>query len=128
MSGRRSIDVPGFAHGNPVPVASRIGPFLVSGALTGRDPETGEMPTSLDAQCANAFGHVRALMDAAGASTDDIIKLTVLLADYRDREALNREWLAMFPDAASRPSRQVLHASLDGGAVIHLDLMAVLQP
>lgn len=126
MSGRRSIDVPGFAHGNPVPVASRIGPFLVSGALTGRDPETGEMPASLDAQCANAFGHVRALMDAAGASTDDIIKLTVLLADYRDREALNREWLAMFPDAASRPARQVLQASLDGGAAIHLDLMAVL--
>jgi len=126
VSGRRSIAVPGFSHANPVPAASRIGPFLVSGALTGRAPETGEMPTDLEAQCANAFSHVGALMDAVGGSPDDIIKVTVLLADYRDREALNREWLAMFPDAASRPARQVLHASLDGGALIHVDVMAVL--
>lgn len=85
------------------------------------------MPDSLDAQCANAFGHVRALMHAAGSSTDAIIKLTVLLAEYRDREALNREWLSMFPDAASRPARQVHHARLDGGALIHIDVMAVLD-
>lgn len=126
MNGRRSVDVPGYTHANPVPAASRIGSLLVSGALTGRDAETGEMPRSLDTQCINAFSHLRALMDAAGGSTDDIIKVTVLLAEYRDRGALNREWLAMFPDAASRPARQVLQASLDGDAVIHLDVMAVL--
>lgn len=126
MSQRRSIDLPGFGHANPIPVASRKGPFLVSGALTGRDPVTAEMPAGLDEQCANAFAHVRALLEAAGGSTDDILKLDVLLADPGDRAALNREWLAMFPDAASRPARQVEAGTFGGGALVHVSVLAVL--
>ena len=52
--------------------------------------------------------------------------MTIWLADPRDRDALNREWLAMFPDAGSRPARHVVPASLDGGALIHADVLAVL--
>ncbi|GGD70724.1 RidA family protein [Microbacterium murale] len=127
MGGRVSIELPGFGHANPIPAASRIGPFLASGALTGRDPQTREMPEGLDEQCANVFQHIRALMDAAGGSTDDILKLTIHLTTYRDRDALNREWSAMFPDPASRPARQVLAAELDGGALVHADVLAVLS-
>lgn len=126
MPRRVSIYLPGFSHRNPVPVASRIGPHLVSGVLTGRDPATGEMPESLDAQCANVFTHVRALMAAAGGTTDDIIKMTFWLAEYRDRDALNREWTEMFPDAAIRPARQVMAAQLDGASLMQCDLMAIL--
>jgi 2-iminobutanoate/2-iminopropanoate deaminase len=128
MTDRTSIDLPGFAHANPIPVASRIGSFLASGALTGRDPETYEMPETLDQQCAHVFTHVRALLDAAGGTTDDILKLTFHLADPSDREALNREWLAMFPDPGNRPARQAVAATLGGGALIHCDLLAVLTP
>jgi len=127
MTRRTSIELPGFGHANPIPAASRIGPLLVSGALTGRDRVTGEMPAGVDEQCINVFGHIRALMDAAGGSTDDILKVTIHLSSYRDRAALNREWLEMFPDTASRPTRQVLAAQLDGGALIHADLLAVLS-
>lgn len=127
MSRRVSIEVPGFAHVNPVPAASRIGSFLFTGVLTGRDPVTNEMPESLDAQCANVFAHVRSVLDAAGASTDDVAKMTFWVADYRDRDAINREWVAMFPDASTRPARQVMAAQLDGGALVHADLVAVLE-
>lgn len=124
---RTSIELPGFGHDNPVPVASRIGPFLFSGAITGKDPETKSFPESLDAQVANAFGHIRALMAAAGGSTDDIVKLNVHLVDARDREALNREWLEMFPDPASRPARHVSGAELSPGALINCELVAVFE-
>lgn len=127
MGDRRSIDVPGFGHANPIPVASRIGPFLATGVLTGRDPATGEMPAGLAEQCANVFEHIRTVMAAAGGTTDDILKLTVWLADYRDREALNDQWLSMFPDPASRPARQVVAAQLDGGSLVQCDLLAVLD-
>lgn len=126
MSGRTSIYLPGFGHQNPIPAASRIGPFLVSGVLTGRDPATANMPDTLDEQCANVFTHVRSLMEAAGGSTDEIVKMTFHLASYRDRTALNREWIAMFPDPGSRPARQAMAATLDAGALIQCDLMAVL--
>lgn len=127
MPRRVSIDLPGFAHANPIPAASRIGPFVYSGVLTGRDPVTREMPEGLDAQCANVFAHVEELMTAAGGSSDDIVKMTFWLARYRDRDALNREWLAMFPDATSRPARQAMAAELDGGSLIQCDLVAILD-
>jgi enamine deaminase RidA (YjgF/YER057c/UK114 family) len=123
---RISITLPGFEHANPIPVASRIGSHLASGVITGRDSVTREMPETIDAQCANIFGHVRALMAAAGGTTDDILKMTFHLRNYRDRAALNREWTAMFPDPEHMPARQVLAAELDGGALVHCDLTAIL--
>jgi 2-iminobutanoate/2-iminopropanoate deaminase len=126
MPRRVSIYLPGFGHQNPVPVAARIGQHLVSGVLTGRDPVTREMPPTLDEQVSNVFAHVRALMDAVGGSTDDIIKMTVWLVDYRNRDALNREWTALFPDAENRPARQVMAATLDGASLVHCDVHAVL--
>lgn len=127
MTERESVELPGFGHNNPIPVASRIGPFLASGAITGRDPRTREMPRELDQQCANVFAHVRALVEAAGGTTDDILKMTFHLVDPRDRAALNREWLAMFPDPAHRPARQAIAARLDGDSLVHCDLLAVLR-
>lgn len=127
MSRRESIYLTGFAHKNPVPAACRIGGYLASGVLTGRDPESHEMPSGLDAQVANIFAHVRELMHAAGGSTDDIVKMTFYLTDYRNRDALNREWVAMFPDPASRPTRQVMRADFDGATEVQADLVAILE-
>lgn len=125
MTRRKSIYLAGYAHTNPIPVASMIGSHLVSGAITGRDMETGDMPNTLDEQCTRIFDRVRELMSEVQGSTDDIIKMTFWLVDYRDRQALNREWLLMFPDPDSRPARQVIAAQLDD-ALIHCDLVAVL--
>ncbi|MFJ7241778.1 RidA family protein [Streptomyces olivaceus] len=125
MNERISIELPGFGHANPIPVASRIGPFMASGALTGRDPVSADMPLGLDQQITNVFAHVRALVDAVGATTDSILKMTFHLADPHDREALNRAWLAMFPDPEHRPARQVIAARLDAPAQVHCDLLAV---
>lgn len=126
MTRRASIDIPGFSHLNPIPVASRIGPFLATGAITGRDPATGDMAEGMEAQCAHVFTHVRAVLAAAGGSVDDILKMTFHLVEPNDREALNREWLAMFPDPTSRPARQAIAARLDRGALVHCDLLAVI--
>lgn len=123
---RKSVHLDGFAHANPVPAASRIGPFLFSGVLTGRDPITKEMPVDMRTQCENVFGHLRELMQAAGGSPDDIAKVNCWLVNYRDRDALNEAWITMFPDPESRPARQVMAATLDGNALIHCDIVAVL--
>jgi enamine deaminase RidA (YjgF/YER057c/UK114 family) len=120
MSRRTSIHLEGFAHENPVPAASRIGPYLFSGVLTARDPRTGEIPAGLEEQVVEVFARARELLDAAGGSTDDVVKLTFWVADYRDRVAINREWLAMFPDEADRPARQVMSAALDRGVLVVL--------
>lgn len=126
MTARRAYHLPTFTHANPIPTASRVGPLLQSGVLTGRDPETGRMPDALEDQVANVFAHIAALMALVGAGTDAIVKVNIGLVDYRDRDALNRAWTAMFPDPATMPARQVSAVTLDGGARVTADLTAWL--
>lgn len=124
---RTSIHVRGFSHANPVPAACRIGPFVFSGAITGRDPDTRHMPADLDTQCVNMFRHVREIIGAAGGNVGDIVKMTMWLRDFRDRGALNREWQALFPDPDDRPARHALIAQFDGGTLVQCDFVAVLD-
>ena len=105
MAKRKSIEIEGFTHKNPIPAASRLGNMLMTGIITGTDPATGKLADTLEAQCANIFHHVRSIMAAAGGSTDDIIKMNVWMKDRSNRDVLNAEWVKMFPDAASRPAR-----------------------
>ncbi|WP_430699229.1 RidA family protein [Mesorhizobium humile] len=126
MGRRRAIHIPGFRHKNPIPNAAVIGNLLMSGVINGVDPRTGELAQGLDDQCRFMFEHARAIVEAAGGSTDDILKMTVWMRDRSKREALNREWLAMFPDAASRPARHSFQAELDGRIEIQCDVTAVI--
>lgn len=125
---RTSIAIPGFAHTNPVPTGCRKGGVVATGGIIGMDPETGLLPETLEAQCANVFKHLHAVMARAGGSVDDIIKVEVWLADPGDKSALNREWLAMFPDPDSRPTRHAFGGGRDfnPGVFIVCNLLAVI--
>lgn len=125
MSKRQSIHIKGFVHKNPVPNACQIGNVLMSGVIIGTDPATGKVAPTLEEQCRFMFQHVRSIMEQAGGSTDDIIKMTVWMADRSQRDALNKEWLAMFPDEHTRPARHAIKADLDGGQLVSCDITAV---
>src|SRR5262245_51597562 len=85
---RKSIHIGGFKHANPIPNACRIGHLVMSGVILGRDA-SGNMPASMEAQCANMFAHMKATVEAAGGSTSDIIKMTVWLKDRSQRAPVN---------------------------------------
>lgn len=126
MARRKSIEIKGFSHQNPIPNATRVGNILVSGVVVGFDPGTRDMPASLDRQLANMFAHVKEIVEVAGGTTDDIIKLTIWLKDPGDRELLNKHWTAMFPDPHARPSRHTLPMAGGGAAtLVQCDVMAV---
>lgn len=75
---RKSIYIEGFSHVNPIPIASRIGNLIVTGAINGVDPATGKVAPTLEQQCAHMFTHVRRIVEkTGGGSTEDIIKMTV---------------------------------------------------
>lgn len=126
MTRRKSIYVDGFSHKNPIPAACMMDDLLVSGIIYGLDTGTGKPAETLDDQCHLMFAHLRAVLSAAGATPEDVIKLNVYLVDRSQRDPLNREWLAMFPDPDNRPVRQAMQAELDGGKLIQCDFVARL--
>ena len=113
MSDRRSIQIPGLSHLTGIPVATRVGPLVVSSVIGAFTPGTRVVPETIEEQIANIFTHVGAMLDAAGATWDDVAKMSFWLAEPAHRDALDGPWLAHFPDEGSRPSR---HTHITKGA------------
>jgi 2-iminobutanoate/2-iminopropanoate deaminase len=127
VSRRQSIYVAGFSHKNPIPNACRIGNLLISGVILGVDPASGEVPERIEAQCENMFAHMKSIVEAAGGTTDDIIKMTVYLKERSQRQPVNVECLKIFPDEKSRPARHAQQANLEGKSLVQCDFMAVIN-
>lgn len=125
-SRRTSIYIDGLKHVNPIPAACVIDRLLVSGLVTGADPDTGAMPPGLHEQAANMYRHMRRIVEAAGGGPEDILKVTVWMNDRNTREAINPGWLALFPNEASRPARATLNRVLGGEKLIEAEFIAVL--
>ena len=126
MAKRKSIYIEGFGHKNPIPAAARIGNFVASGIIYGLDVKTGKPAATLEEQAKLMFQHLKAIVEEAGGSVDDILKLNLWMVDRSKREAVNAEWLTMFPDAASRPARQAMQAELGSGILVQCDFLAVI--
>ncbi|MGY4501708.1 2-iminobutanoate/2-iminopropanoate deaminase [Bradyrhizobium sp. GM24.11] len=126
---RQSITIPGFSHGdNPIPAASRVGSFLISGAIYGLDLASGRIPPDVESQCANIFNLMRFILAAGDATMEDVIKVTAYLRPGASRTALNAEWLRAFPNPKSRPARHtIVNPNLPDGQLMQCDLMAVVR-
>ena len=123
---RRNIEVAGLGHGNqPIPLAAVVGGLLVTGGISGKDPATGAIPDDPAAEVAQAFANLRAILDAAGASADDVAKVTVFVKDRDIRAHVNPVWTELFPDESSRPARHTLEANLTGMR-LQLECLAVV--
>ncbi len=102
---RRSLRIEGLSHLTAIPVATCIGPLVVSSVIGPFDPGTRNVPESFEAQVANIFGHVKAMLDEAGATWDHVAKMDFWAPSPDARAAIEVPWLACFPDESSRPSR-----------------------
>jgi|TARA_A100001391_G_scaffold205403_1_gene205777 2-iminobutanoate/2-iminopropanoate deaminase len=127
MQHRITIPSEGSAHKNPIPAGCRIGNVFMSGLVVGRIPETGEFAEALEDQCALVFENVRKLVETAGGTIDDIIKINLWLRDGTQRGPINKEWQSMFPNEDNRPARQSMQAELTAGALIQADFVAVIH-
>jgi 2-iminobutanoate/2-iminopropanoate deaminase len=127
VSSRQSFEVEGLEHDNPIPMGCKIGPFMMTSGIFGKEPGTRKAPDDIEGQCALMFANVRRVMKAAGGSTEDIIKMVVWAKDKSFKEAMNREWLAMFPDPHSRPARHTMqYAGFSGNILIQCEIVAVI--
>ncbi len=116
---RRSIEVDSFVHTNPIPCATRIGPLIESSIIPPFDAGGRDVPETIEQQIDNLFLHMGNMLDQAGATWDDMAKITFFVQDPAEsRAALNGPWLERFPDPDSRPSRHNLQVPGEGAVKI----------
>ncbi len=106
-------------------MGARIGDIVFSSGIMGADPGTGQVPEDGREQVRLAFANLRSFLDAAYVAPEDVVRMTVYLADNNLRPAINEEWLAMFPDADSRPARHTLIQQLQGRMQVQVEVVAV---
>ncbi len=114
MSARKSISIDGLSHLTAIPVASRIGPLLVSSVIAPFNPGTRDVPESVEAQYANIFRHAGLMLEAAGGDWRHVAKMEFWISG-NDRGAIDPFWLEKFPDEHSRPARHT-HMGSTGAA------------
>jgi 2-iminobutanoate/2-iminopropanoate deaminase len=114
-SQRSNHEIPGHGHHDPIPMGARIGDLYASSGVSGVDASGDDKLEPVEGAAGQAhFGlaNVVTLAEQGGMSAGDIGHITVLVQDYADLPAIDREWCAMFPDPNDRPARQVMQLGL----------------
>ena len=107
--------------------AVRTGELVFLTGQTGRNPETGKLEVGLEAQTRRMLSNVEAVLNAAGCSPADIVKVVLLLADIKDFKAVDQLYAAWLPGlgVTALPARTAFAAlALPAGALVMIDVTA----
>jgi reactive intermediate/imine deaminase len=109
----------------PYSQAIRAGNTVYLSGQIGLDPASGNLREGIDAQARQVFENLRAVATAAGGSLDDVVKVTLLLADMADFARVNDIMASFF--AKPYPARATYQvAALPKGARVEVEAVLVL--
>jgi len=104
----------------PYSQAIRVGDTVYMSGQIGLDPASGNLVEGIEPQAHQVFKNLRAVAQAAGGELDDIVKVTLLLADLGDFAKVNDIMASYFSQPyPARATYQV--AALPRGARIEVD-------
>ena len=109
----------------PYSQAIVAGGFVFCSGTAGIDPATGDVADGIEAQTERALQNLAAILEAAGASMADLVKVTIFYADVDDFGRLNEVYARHMPDpppARSAPA----NVKLPRGLLVSFDAVAVL--
>ena len=127
-AGRKPLEIPGLAHRDPLPMGANAGNLVFSSVIGGQDPKTNKQVAGTEQQMDQAFQNMRALVEQAGGTADNIGWVWVFLRDKSDQPAMIDAWLKMFPRDGDRPARKtIMYDELKGReTLVQLQFIAVL--
>jgi 2-iminobutanoate/2-iminopropanoate deaminase len=111
-------------QGAPYNQAIKAGGMVFCAGQVGLDPATGSLADGVEAQTRRTFENIRAVLEGAGTSLDNIVKTTVFLTDLADFTAMNDVYASYF--TADPPARSTVQvAGLPGGADVEIEAIAL---
>ncbi|KAF7599360.1 MAG: reactive intermediate/imine deaminase [Candidatus Dactylopiibacterium carminicum] len=76
----------------------------------------GQRLTTIEAQTAETFAHLRDALGEIGLGLQDMLKVTVILRNIEDFNGMHRAWLQYFPENA--PARTTITSAFVSEAVL----------
>jgi 2-iminobutanoate/2-iminopropanoate deaminase len=101
--------------------------FLFMAGQIALDPATGQVVAGdVKAQTERAMMNLAAVLTAAGATWQDVVKTTVFLHDMNDFPVVNETYARMLGEA--RPARSTVQAAgLPRGVLVEIDAIAAVR-
>ncbi|MBP1758404.1 MAG: endoribonuclease [Firmicutes bacterium] len=88
------------------------------------NPQTGEIPATIEEQTAQALNNAKAVLEAAGLSMDNVVKTLVFLSDLGEFAAMNEVYASFFQQPY--PARSCVQvAAIPKGAKVEIECIAV---
>ena len=121
---RKAITAPGAAAIGPYSHGVDSEGLVFLSGQTPVDPATGKLVEGdISAQALQCFSNLRAVLDAAGLTMDDVQKVNVFLTDMGNFAAMNEVYKPQF--SAPYPARTTIGVlSLPRGANIEIEMIA----
>ena len=110
----------------PYSQAIKAGQIVFCSGQIPIDPATGEFVSGgVAEQTDQVFKNLIAVLEAGGATLDDVVKTSVFLADMSDFAAMNEVYGKYFDQ--NKPARATVQAAgLPKGALVEIDCIAVI--
>jgi len=111
----------------PYSQGTRAGDFVYTAGQIPLDPATGKMVEGgIEAQTRQSLTNLKAVLEAAGASLDSVMKTTVFLLDMGEFAAMNGVYAEFFGE--NPPARSAVQvAALPLGARVEIEAVALVK-
>ena len=110
----------------PYSAGIQTGNMIYTAGQLGLVPETGELVQGVKEQTRQALENIRGILEAAGASMDQVVKTTVFLQDMNDFPTMNAVYATFFGETP--PARSTVQvAGLPKAGLVEIEAIAILD-
>ena len=96
----------------PYSQAVKVGNVVYLSGQIGTNPKTGELNNaSLEDEAKQVLENLSHVLEAAGATVNDVVRTDIFLANINDFAAVNTLYGAWLGDAPVKPARQTVEVS-----------------
>lgn len=107
----------------PYSQAMRAGDYVFTSGQIGLEPDTGKLVEGVEAQTKQVLANLQAVLAAAGASFEQVVKTTIFLVDMADFQTVNTLYATAF--ASEPPARSTVQvAALPRKALVEIEAVA----
>jgi reactive intermediate/imine deaminase len=111
----------------PFSAGVQVGSMLYLSGQIGTDSALRLAPGGIGPETRQTMENIRAVLTQRGATLDDVLRCTVMMADMGEWGAMNQVYAGFFPH--HRPARSAFGATgLALGARVEIECIAVVPP